>query len=77
VREHPLDELRLLDAGNHLQPPAAAHALLDLDPESRCRRPRSGDVCVLDSTRHSPSATFMDLRLVSSAQPAPSIKLSP
>jgi hypothetical protein len=33
VRENPLDELGLLDARNHLQPPAAAHALLDLDPE--------------------------------------------
>jgi len=33
VRENPLDELWLLDARDHLQAPAAAHALLDLDPE--------------------------------------------
>jgi hypothetical protein len=31
VREDPLDDLRLLDARDQLQAPAAAHALLDLD----------------------------------------------
>jgi hypothetical protein len=31
VRENPLNQLRLLDAGNHFQAPAAAHAPLDLD----------------------------------------------
>jgi hypothetical protein len=33
MREDALDQLRLLDARNHLEPPAAAHTLLDLDPE--------------------------------------------
>jgi hypothetical protein len=33
VRENVLDQLRLLDARDHLQAPAAARALLDLDPE--------------------------------------------
>jgi hypothetical protein len=33
VRKDPLDELRLLDARDHSQTPAAARALLDLDPE--------------------------------------------
>jgi sporulation protein YlmC with PRC-barrel domain len=31
--ENPLDQLRLLDARDHFQPPTAAHALLDLDAE--------------------------------------------
>jgi transposase len=33
MRQYPLDELRILDAGDHLEPPAAAGALLDLDGE--------------------------------------------
>jgi hypothetical protein len=33
LRGKPLDQLLLLDARNHLEPPAAAHTLLDLDPE--------------------------------------------
>jgi hypothetical protein len=33
VRQDPLDQLRFLDARDHSQPPAAACALLDLDPE--------------------------------------------
>jgi hypothetical protein len=31
VRENALDERRLLDAGEHRKPPAAAHAPLDLN----------------------------------------------
>jgi hypothetical protein len=33
VRENAFDQLRLLDARDHLQAPTAAGALLDLDPE--------------------------------------------
>lgn len=33
MRQGPLDELRLLDTGDHLEPPAAARAPLDLDAE--------------------------------------------
>ncbi len=39
LRKDPLDELRLLDTRNHFQPPAAAHALLDLDPEHALQAP--------------------------------------
>ena len=38
--EDPLDDLRLLDAGDHFEPPAAARALLDLNPEHSLEAPR-------------------------------------
>jgi hypothetical protein len=40
LRENPLNQLQLLDAGDHFQPPAAAHALLDLDPEHALKATR-------------------------------------
>lgn len=38
MRENLLDQLRILEARDYLQPSAAAHALLDLDPKTRLKR---------------------------------------
>jgi hypothetical protein len=40
VRENAFNELRLLDARDHVQAPTAAHALLDLDPKHPFQAPR-------------------------------------
>jgi hypothetical protein len=47
VRENPLNELRLLDARNHLQAPAAVPAPLDLDPERSLQAARPAHANVL------------------------------
>jgi hypothetical protein len=39
VRENAFDQLPLLDARDHFEAPAAARALLDLDPEHALQAP--------------------------------------